>query len=162
MKKLILGFMFLMASLIFAQDGYIGYWMMPEEKFIIHIEKLENNEYIGHVAWLKYPYYPKGDKMEGIEQYDRNNPDKTMRVQSRKVMGLEVVGELFEDGNKLKGGWIYDSWNGKMYHGSAKLLDKNTLKLRGSFDKWGILGLSQKAKRVVDLKKYGLLIDEKK
>lgn len=162
MKKMILGFMLLITSLTFAQDGYIGYWMMPKGKFIIHIEKTVNDEYIGQVAWLKDLYYPEGDKMEGIEQYDRNNPDKTMRVESRKVMGLPVVGELFEKDGKLEDGWIYDSWNGKMYHGSAKLLDENTLKLRGSFDKWGILGLSQKAKRVVDLKKYGILTDGKK
>ncbi len=161
MKKIILGFMFLMASLAFAQDGYTGYWMMPKGKFIIHIEKAENSEYIGHVVWLKNLYYPKGDKMEGIEQYDRNNPDKNLRIESRKVMGLPVVGELFEKDGKLQDGWIYDSWNGKMYHGSAKLLGENTLKLRGSFDKWGILGLSQKAKRVVNIKKYGILTDEK-
>lgn len=161
MKKIILGFMLLMTSLIFAQDGYIGYWMMPKGKFIINIEKIKDNEYIGHVVWLKDLYYPKGDKMEGVEQYDRNNPDKSLRVESRKVMGLLVVGELFEKDNKLQGGWIYDSWNGKMYHGSAKLLDENTLKLRGSFDRWGILGLSQKAKRVENLEKYGIISNEK-
>ncbi|HAS79491.1 MAG TPA: hypothetical protein DCR90_01115 [Fusobacteriaceae bacterium] len=161
MKKIILGFMFLMTSLIFAQDGYIGYWMMPKGKFIINIEKIKDNEYIGHVVWLKDLYYPKGDKMEGVEQYDRNNPDKSLRVESRKVMGLLVVGELFEKDSKLQGGWIYDSWNGKMYHGSAKLLDENTLKLRGSFDRWGILGLSQKAKRVENPEKYGIISNEK-
>jgi len=161
MKKIILGFMLLMTSLIFAQDGYIGYWMMPKGKFIINIEKIKDNEYIGHVVWLKDLYYPKGDKMEGVEQYDRNNPDKSLSVESRKVMGLLVVGELFEKDNKLQGGWIYDSWNGKMYHGSAKLLDENTLKLRGSFDRWGILGLSQKAKRVENPEKYGIISNEK-
>lgn len=161
MKKIILGLMLLMTSLIFAQDGYTGYWMMPKGKFIINIEKNKDNEYIGHVVWLKDLYYPKGDKMEGVEQYDRNNPDKSLRVESRKVMGLLVVGELFEKDNKLQGGWIYDSWNGKMYHGSAKLLDENTLKLRGSFDRWGILGLSQKAKRVENLEKYGIISNEK-
>lgn len=162
MKKIVLGIMLLMGSLTFAQGGYEGYWMMPKGKFIIHIEKTESSEYIGHVVWLKDLYYPEGDKMEGLEQYDRNNPNKSIREENRKVIGLLVVGELFEKDGKLKDGWIYDSWNGKMYHGSAKLLDENTLKLRGSFDRWGILGLSQKAKRVVDLKKYGILTDEKK
>ncbi|MGB6127991.1 MAG: DUF2147 domain-containing protein [Psychrilyobacter sp.] len=156
MKKIVLGFMLLISSLTFAQSGYTGYWMMPEGKFIIHIQENENKEFIGQVAWLKDLYYPKGDKMEGVEQYDRNNPDKTLRVESRKVMGLPVVGKLFKKDGKLQGGWIYDSWNGKLYYGSAKLLDENTLKLRGSFDKWGILGLTQKAKRVVDLEKYGI------
>jgi len=154
--------MLIISSFTFAKGDYTGYWLMQNKKTIIYIEKTENNEYIGHVAWLKELYYPKGDKMKGIEQYDRNNPDKTLRVKDRKVMGLKVVGGLFEKDNQLKDGWIYDSWNGRLYHGSAKLLDENTLKLRGSFDKWGIFGLSQKAIRVTDLDKYGIKDDEKK
>ncbi|MGL5088690.1 MAG: DUF2147 domain-containing protein, partial [Cetobacterium sp.] len=52
------------------------------------------------------------------------------------------------DENKLVGGWIYDSWNGKKYYGSAQLIDENTLKLRGAFDKYGIIGYSMIVKRV--------------
>ena len=43
-----------------------------------------------------------------------------------------------------------------MYYGSAKMDDENTLLLRGSFDKKGIFGLTQKAKRVTDPSAYGL------
>ena len=155
MKNLVLALTFFITSVVFAQNDFEGYWMMPKGKFIIQIKKQKNNEYVGYVAWLKDLYYPKGDNMEGIEQFDRNNPNKKLRLENRKVLGLQVVGALYENQGKLKGGWIYDSWNGKLYHGSAKLLNKNTLNLRGSFDKWGILGLSQKSKRVIDLKKYG-------
>ncbi|MFK4784900.1 DUF2147 domain-containing protein [Fusobacterium sp. MFO224] len=155
MKKLIC-LLFLFGTVAFAKTGYEGYWMMDDGKFIIKIEKTKQEEYVGHVVWLKNLYYPKGDKMEGIEQYDRNNPDKNLRVKSRKVMGLQIVGELYEKNGKLKDGWVYDSWNGKLYHGSAKLVDEDHLKLRGSFDKIGIFGISQKAERVKDLKKYNL------
>ena len=96
MKKIVLGIMLLMGSLTFAQGGYEGYWMMPKGKFIIHIKKTESSEYTGHVVWLKDLYYPEGDKMEGLEQYDRNNPNKSLREENRKVIGLLVVGELFE------------------------------------------------------------------
>ena len=36
--------------------------------------------------------YGKGDKEEGVEQHDRNN--KNSDLKSRKVLGLQVVGEL--------------------------------------------------------------------
>lgn len=154
MKKIIL-LMFLITVMSFAnQKGYEGYWIMPDGKFIIKIDKQVSGEYVGKVAWLKMKHYPKGDKEEGIEQHDRNNKNPDLR--DRKVLGLQVVGELYEKDGNLKGGYVYDSWNGKMYYGSAKLDGDNTLLLRGSFDKKGILGLTQKAKRVTDLGLYGL------
>jgi len=85
---------------------------MPIKKAIIEIKRLNTGEYIGHVVWLKHPIYPKGDKMEGITQIDRNN--KNPKLRQRRVLGLQVVGDLFEKNNSLKGGWIYDSWNEKM------------------------------------------------
>lgn len=128
------------------QDPYKGYWFMPNNKVIIEIQE-KNGEYIGFVRWLKDRVYPLGDRMEGKEQIDRNNPD--VRLRDRKVMNLQVVGGLYKDEkNDLTGGWIYDSWNGKLYYGSAKLIDSNTVKLRGSLDKWGILGYSMEIKRV--------------
>lgn len=154
MKKIIL-LMFLITVMSFAsQKGYEGYWIMPDGKFIIKIDKQASGEYVGKVAWLKMKQYPKGDKEEGIEQHDRNNKNPDLR--DRKVLGLQVVGELYEKNGDLKGGYVYDSWNGKMYYGSAKLDGDNTLLLRGSFDKKGIFGLTQKAKRVTDLGLYGL------
>ncbi len=96
--------------------------------------------------------------MEGKIQVDRNNPDPNLR--NRKVMGLKVVGDMRPDPKntyKLRDGWVYDSWHGKKYYGQAVLADKNTLKLRGSLDPWGILGYSQKCSRITDPEKYGLL-----
>ena len=73
MKKMIL-LMFIITVMSFAnQTGYEGYWMMPDGKFIIKIDKQSSGEYIGKVAWLKMKYYGKGDKEEGVEQHDRNN-----------------------------------------------------------------------------------------
>ncbi|MEG0070106.1 MAG: DUF2147 domain-containing protein [Cetobacterium sp.] len=147
MKKLVFYLFFLITIFSYTQDPYVGYWEMPDKKVVIQIEKI-NNEYVGYVRWLKDPVYPKGDPMQGVEQFDRKNPDSKLR--NRKVMNLQVVGGLYLNKSKteLVDGWIYDSWNGKMYHGTVKVINGNTLNLRGSLDQWGILGYSMKVKRV--------------
>lgn len=147
MKKYFIILFLVIVSQLFSKDPYIGYWEMPDGKVIIQIEKV-NKEYVGYVRWLKDLTYPVGDPMEGIEQIDRKNPNSSLR--NRKVMDLQVVGglKLNKQGTSLVDGWIYDSWNGKKYYGSAKVIDDNTLSLKGSIDPWGVLGYSMKVKRV--------------
>ncbi|WP_410208504.1 DUF2147 domain-containing protein [Fusobacterium sp.] len=133
-------------------DTYIGYWLLPNNKVIVEIQKNEDDTYVGYVRWLKEKFYPEEDKMAGEEQVDRNNPDKEFRT--RKVINLQVVGDLKrKENNELAGGWIYDSWNGKKYYGCAKIIDKNHIKLKGSIDKWNLFGYSMIIKRV-DLTEY--------
>lgn len=72
-------------------DPYLGYWLLPNEKVIIEIQK-NNDEYVGYVRWLKEARYPSGDKMEGVEQIDRNNPNPLLR--NRKVLNLQVIGGM--------------------------------------------------------------------
>lgn len=147
MKKYSIILFLVIVSQLFSKDPYVGYWEMPDGKVIIQIEKV-NKEYVGYVRWLKDLTYPEGDPMKGIEQIDRKNPNSSLR--KRKVMDLQVVGglKLNKQGTSLVDGWIYDSWNGKKYYGSAKVIDDNTLSLKGSIDPWGVLGYSMKVKRV--------------
>lgn len=147
MKKYSIILFLIIVSQLFSKDPYVGYWEMPDGKVIIQIEKV-NKEYVGYVRWLKDLTYPEGDPMEGIEQIDRKNPNSSLR--KRKVMDLQVVGglKLNKQGTSLVDGWIYDSWNGKKYYGSAKVIDDNTLSLKGSIDPWGVLGYSMNVKRV--------------
>ncbi|MGL5278125.1 MAG: DUF2147 domain-containing protein [Cetobacterium sp.] len=147
MKKYFIILFLIIVSQLFSKDLYVGYWEMPDGKVIIEIEKVDK-EYVGYVRWLKDLTYPKGDPMEGIEQIDRKNPNSSLR--NRKVIGLQVVGglKLNKQATSLTDGWIYDSWNGKKYYGSAKVIDDNTLSLKGSIDPWGVLGYSMKVKRV--------------
>ena len=152
-KYLIIYFIFCSCmTSIYGNDLYLGYWLLPNEKVIIEIKK-EKLEYVGYVRWLKEHVYPKNDVMAGQEQIDRKNPNKTLR--NRKILNLKVVGGLYKDKNgKLVDGWIYDSWNGKSYYGIATILDANTLILKGSIDKWGILGYSMKIKRCQNINDY--------
>lgn len=138
------------------RDPFEGYWKMKDGNFILDIEKTPDGSYDGHVVWLRNQRFPEGDKDEGKIQVDRNNPDPALR--RRPVLGLEIVRGLRGSGDKLEGGWVYDSWHGKMYHGSAEVEDENLLKLRGSMDKFGILGHTMKAYRVKpdEYKRYGL------
>lgn len=155
MKKIVFIIILTVRISLFSEDKdpFTGYWMMPNEKFIICIEEI-NGEYLGYIAWLKDKVYPQVDKMRGIEQIDRNNPDPLLK--NRKVIGLKVVGELHKEDDKLNEGWAYDCWNGKKYYGSAAVIDKNTLKVKGALDKFGIFGRSLKAKRVENLDDYNI------
>lgn len=136
-------------------DKFQGYWKMEDGNFILKIEK-ENDIYNGYTVWLKNPTFPKGDIDEGKIQVDRNNDDPSLR--DRPVLGIEIIGGFKLDGDRLKDGWIYDSWHGNTYYGSTHLEDKDTLKLKGTLDKFGILGQTMKTYRVKpsEYKVYGL------
>jgi uncharacterized protein (DUF2147 family) len=148
MKKIIVVLMLLLASMLLLADEFFeGYWIMNKGNVIIRMEKNNQDLYEGTVAWLKDPVYPEGDKDAGKVQVDRNNPDKSLR--NRQVMGLKIAGGLKHEDNRLTGGWVYDSYNGKEYYGKAKIIDDNTLSLRGSIDPFGWIGRSMKAYRIL-------------
>lgn len=137
-------------------DPFEGYWKTKDGNFILKIEKNSTAIYSGRVVWLKNPNFPEGDRDEGKVQTDRNNPDPSLR--NRGVLGLQIVGDLKLDNRKLRGGWVYDSWHGKKYYGSARVKNEKLLKLRGSLDKFGVLGYTMKAYRVPreEYGRYGL------
>lgn len=161
MKKILMIYM-LLSLVVFGYstdsklDRFEGYWKMEDGNFILEIEKDDNGIYNGHTVWLKNPTFPKGDKDEGKLQVDRNNCDPELR--DRPVLGLEIISGFRLHGEKLSDGWIYDSWHGNRYYGSASIEDKDTLNLKGSVDKFGILGHTMKAYRVKPSEyiKYGL------
>ena len=129
-----------------SNDDVVGYWKIPSGKSIIKIIK-EGDSYSGYVVWLKEPVYDKKDKEAGKIKHDRYNPDVNLR--NRSVIGLKVAGELVPENNtKLKNGWVYDPFHGKKYTGTAEIIDYNTVRIRGSFDKNSIFGLTQECKRV--------------
>lgn len=137
-------------------DPFEGYWKTSDGNFILKIERDSSAIYSGRVVWLKNLTFPEGDRDEGRVQTDRNNPDPVLR--NREVLGLQIAGDLKLENDKLKGGWVYDSWHGRKYYGSARLKNENLLKLRGSMDKFGVLGYTMKAYRVPrkEYSRYGL------
>lgn len=132
MKKIIMTMIFLALPLAaaFAQD-VIGKWKLEDGSAIVEVYK-NGDAYNGKIVWLAEP-----DGPDGTPAKDSNNPDKALR--SRQLIGLNMLDGLKADGKEYSGGKIYDPGNGKTYNCSMKV-EGDTLKVRGSLDKRGLLG----------------------
>jgi uncharacterized protein (DUF2147 family) len=142
MKKFILTLALTTMSLAsaFAQD-VIGKWKLEDGSAIVEVYK-SGDAFNGKIVWLNEPNGP-----DGKPAVDRNNPDKALR--SRQLMGLNMLSNLKKDGGEYTGGSIYDPGNGKTYHCSMKV-EGNTLHVRGSLDKKGLLGRTMDWFRVTE------------
>ena len=132
MKKIIFSIIFMMMPLAaaFAQD-VIGKWKLEDGTAIVEVYQ-QGDSFNGKTVWLEEPNGP-----DGKPAVDRNNPDKNL--QSRQLMGLNMLNGLKKTGNEYTGGKIYDPGNGKTYNCSMKV-EGDVLKVRGSLDKKGLLG----------------------
>ena len=127
MKKLItlLVVIFLSAN-TFSQttnkDALIGTWLTGSGKGKVQIYK-EGDKYNGKIVWLKEP-----NREDGTPKLDRNNSDKAL--QSRPILGLNMLKGFVFDEDKWVDGTIYDPENGKTY--SCKMTHKGDhLDVRG-------------------------------
>lgn len=112
-------------SSLFAQvEKIVGEWTTIDDKSgkevsVVKIYK-ENDAYFGKVIKLISP---------------DANP---------KSLGAMVIRDMKEKKGYLAGGRVYDPKSGNTYYGTVKYdTKKNTLTLRGSIDKFGMLGRSQ-------------------
>ena len=72
---------------------------------------------------------------------DVRNPDPQLR--DRPLIGLDIFASFTYDGdNRWSGGFIYDPNSGKTYRGKLRLLDPNTLEVRG-FIGFSLIGRSE-------------------
>ena len=117
MKKLIVFLVLTMMSVAgYAQD-VIGKWVTEGGDSQVEIYK-NGDKLNGKIVWLK-----KGDG-----QQDVHNPDK--KLQSRKLVGTNILTGLTKKGEKWEGGKIYNPKNGKTYKCSI-WLEGGNLKVRG-------------------------------
>ena len=71
---------------------------------------------------------PKSDRDR--PETDTLNPDPTLR--DRPLIGLNIFSGFTYDGDgKWSGGFIYDPNSGKTYRGKLRLVDTNTIEVRG-------------------------------
>lgn len=132
MKKifLIMVMMTLSAAAVSAQD-VIGKWKLEDGSAIVEVYR-SGDSFNGKIVWLEKP-----TEDDGSPAVDSNNPDKAL--QSRPIMGLNMLHGLKQKGGEYSGGSIYDPGNGKTYNCSMQV-DGDVLKVRGSLDAKGLLG----------------------
>lgn len=132
MKRIIcaIALLLLAASAAMAQD-VVGKWKLDDGSAIVEIYQ-EGDVFNGKIVWLNEP-----NMSDGRPAVDVNNPDKSLRT--RQIIGLNMLHGLKATDDGYSGGKIYDPNNGKTYNCSMKV-EGNTLKVRGSLDKRGLLG----------------------
>lgn len=105
-------------------DRILGKWLVGSGKAHIQIYKY-GEKYAGKVAWLRDPLNEKG-----LPKVDKNNPDASKR--NNPILGnVNMLGFEYDGGNEWDEGTIYDSENGKTYSCNIKMVDENTLEVRG-------------------------------
>jgi uncharacterized protein (DUF2147 family) len=137
MKRLIFLSLLLCSLSAFSQvSSIVGSWKTiddktGEEKSIVRIYKATNGKYYGKIEKL----FKDADKKCSL--CTDSNKDKP-------ILGMVIITEMKEKGDKLDGGFILDPANGEKYYVTITC-DKETgkLKLRGSLDKFGMLGRNQ-------------------
>lgn len=124
--KLSLIILCFVASNTFAQqaDAVLGVWKNGEGTGMVQVYK-KGDKYFGKLVWLKVPNDP-----DGKPRTDINNPEENLK--SRQLKGLENLRDFtFKGDNKWEGGRIYDPKTGSDYSCEMKLIDENTLEVRG-------------------------------
>ena len=106
-------------------DDIVGVWKTGEGTAMVRIYK-NGDKYQGKVVWLKEPIDPE----TGKPKVDKNHPDEASR--KRAVLGLiNIWGFLYKDNNTWDDGNIYDPKNGSTYSCTIKMINPNTLEVRG-------------------------------
>jgi uncharacterized protein (DUF2147 family) len=111
---------------LFAQnaDAVLGVWKNGEGTGMVQIYK-KAEKYYGKIVWLKVP-----NDTDGKPRTDVNNPEP--KLQSRTIKGLENLRDfVYKGDNKWEDGRVYDPKNGNDYSCEMKLIDDNTLEVRG-------------------------------
>ena len=106
-----------------AEDDIVGLWLSGDGDGWIDIRQ-QGDEIVGVIAGS--PNNEPGDP----PRLDDKNPDPALR--HRKLDGLVfMTGFRYTGDDRWTGGMIYDPNSGNTYKGTMRLVDPNTLKLRG-------------------------------
>jgi len=137
MKRLLfLSVLFCSFSVFSQVSNVIGSWKTiddktGETKSVVRIYKAENGSYYGKIE--KLFKNPNGKCTECKDE----NKDKP-------ILGMIIITDMKEKGDKLDDGFILDPANGKKYHATITFDKKSgKLKVRGALDKTGVVGRNQ-------------------
>ncbi|WP_400190826.1 DUF2147 domain-containing protein [Hymenobacter sp. B81] len=144
MKKLFLCLALLLgvAGLASAQSlSPLGVWTNSEKKATFEIYKC-GNKLCGKIVSLTVP----NDPATGKPKTDTQNPDPKLRSRPRQGM-VFMQGFEYDDDNKWDDGKIYDPESGKTYSCYMKMINANTMEVKGYIG-FSMIGRSQTWTRV--------------
>lgn len=132
MKKILLAVLALTSIGIFSSfaqannaDAIIGFWKTGDGKAIVEIFK-QADKYSGKIVWLAEPNDPETNK----PKVDKKNEDEKLRT--RPILGMVNLRDFKFIKNKLwEEGKIYDPKSGEDYSCTIKLVNENTIEVRG-------------------------------
>ena len=135
-RLLLLSILFCSFSAFSQVSNIVGSWKTiddktGEEKSIVRIYKATNGKYYGKLEKLF-----KNPDAKCIHCKDENK--------DKPIVGMVIITDMKEKGDKLDGGFILDPQSGDKYYVTISYeKDSGKLKLRGSIDKLGMLGRNQ-------------------
>ena len=101
-----------------------------EPKSVVRIYKETDGKYYGKVEQLFQNPDGKCVKCKG-------------ELKDAPILGLVILTEMKENGDKLDGGYILDPASGDKYNATISLEKDGRLKMRGSLGKAGLIGRNQ-------------------
>jgi uncharacterized protein (DUF2147 family) len=105
------------------ETDIVGLWLTGDGDGWIEIQQ-DGDEFVGVVRGS-----PKPDDNDP-DRVDDKNPNPALR--HRKLLGLTIMRGFRHNGEfRWSGGSIYDPNSGNTYKGNLRLVDRNTLKIRG-------------------------------
>ncbi len=117
MKKMMLTLALALVSAAGYSQDVLGKWYTEAGDAQVEIYKA-GDKLNGKIIWLS----------KGPETKDTHNPDK--KLQSRKLMGVNILSGLAKGKDKWEGGNIYNPKDGKSYK-CTMWLEGESLKVRG-------------------------------
>lgn len=106
-------------------NAIVGVWKTGDGNAMVKIYK-NGEKFQGKIVWLKEPNDPE----TGKPKVDKNHSDEASRT--RPILGLvNIWGFSYKDKNVWEDGNIYDPKNGNTYSCTIKMLNANTLEVRG-------------------------------
>lgn len=117
MKKGIISFVLAMMSVVGYAQSVVGKWVTEGGESQVEIYQ-SGDKLNGKIVWLK----------SGDGKLDSKNPDK--KLQSRKLVGTNILTGLTKKDDKWENGKIYNPKNGKTYK-CTMWLEGGKLKVRG-------------------------------
>ena len=105
-------------------DALLGLWLPSSGKARVNIVK-KDGKYFGKIVWLREP-----NNEQGKPKMDKNNADESKR--NLPLLGYQLLQNfVFKGDNTWEDGTIYDPENGSTYSCTIKMIDSNTLDVRG-------------------------------